>query len=51
MRFGNVAVDLLLVGFAQVDGGVIQIILCVFEDEGSVGVAQGAADFAGNSGY
>jgi hypothetical protein len=36
--------------FFQVDGGVVEVVFCVFQDELAVFGAEGAADFAGHSG-
>jgi hypothetical protein len=43
-------VRLLAFGFFQVDGGVVDVVAGVFEDEFAVFVAEGAADFAGDTG-
>ena len=36
--------------FCEVDGGVVEVVLGVFEDHGAVLVAKGAADLSGDSG-
>src|SRR5580698_4273924 len=39
----------LLAHFGEVDLGVVEIVLRVLEDEGAIGVAEFAAEFAGDS--